>query len=223
MRARLRRLRGEERGYSLIELVVVMLILGIVISGLTTVFVSGSNAELDMNRRFQAQEQARLALDKIRGDIHCGTSATSGSSAAQAATINTYQALRINTTSCNAGTTTYVYWCVVPVTTTPVRYALYRTQSTAAPTSSTCTASDTSRQLVADYLINNAAFTTGTIPYQALQTVDVDFEVDVNPTTTTKDVYELKDSIVARDYVFNYSTPMKYCGTTGGCAVGSVP
>ena len=74
---------SDERGYTLVEMLVVMAILGVVIAGLTTVFVSGSRAELDMNRRFQAQQQARLALDRIRADLHCA-------SAAQVQTINSY-------------------------------------------------------------------------------------------------------------------------------------
>ena len=78
------RLRTARRaGFSLIELLVVMVILGVVLAGLTTAFVSGSKAETDLNRRFQAQQQARLALNRIRWDIHCA-------SAAQAQTIGTY-------------------------------------------------------------------------------------------------------------------------------------
>ncbi len=46
----LRRLRGE-RGYSLIEMLTVMVIMGVVMSSLTTVFVSASNSETDMNNR----------------------------------------------------------------------------------------------------------------------------------------------------------------------------
>src|SRR5437763_266578 len=66
---------GNERGYTMVEMLVVMSILSIVIAGLTTVFVSGGRAELDLNRRFQSQQQARLALDKIRVDLHCASSA----------------------------------------------------------------------------------------------------------------------------------------------------
>ena len=54
----------NEGGYTLVEMLVVMAILGVVISGLTTIFVSGSHAELDLNRRFQAQQQARLLQER---------------------------------------------------------------------------------------------------------------------------------------------------------------
>ena len=201
-----RRLRSES-GYSLIELVVVMVILGIVMAGLATIFVSGGNAELDLNRRFQAQQATRLALDRIRGDIACA-------SAAQSAAINTYPALRLNFTSCSVSTT-YVYWCIVTVSTVPPRYQLYRTTAAAAPTATTCTATDTSRILIADYLITSSnVFTTATVPNFALQTVSLDFPISVNY-KAGRDVYELKDAIVAGN-----STR---CLTVGGCAVASVP
>ena len=57
----------------MVEMITVMLIMSIVMTGITTVFVQGSNAELDMNNRFQAQTNARLGLDKIRKDIHCAS------------------------------------------------------------------------------------------------------------------------------------------------------
>lgn len=75
-RLRTLRLGRGEAGYSLTELLVVMTIMGVVMTGLTTVFVAASQAELDMNDRFQAQLNARVALDKLRRDIHCATSAS---------------------------------------------------------------------------------------------------------------------------------------------------
>lgn len=71
----LQRLSGE-RGYTLVEMITVMLIMSVVMTGITTVFVQGSNAELDMNNRFQAQTNARLALDKLRKDLHCSSAVT---------------------------------------------------------------------------------------------------------------------------------------------------
>jgi len=77
----LNRLR-DERAYTLVELITVMLIMSIVMTGISTVFVQGSNAELDMNQRFQAQTNARLALDTLRKDAHCGKWLTNPSSPA---------------------------------------------------------------------------------------------------------------------------------------------
>ena len=164
---------SDERGYTLVEMLVVMAILGVVISGLTTIFVSGSKAEMDMNRRFQAQQNARLALDKIRTDLHCA-------SAAQAQTINTYPGLKIAATNCS---TTTISWCVEPSALMPSRYALYRSTST----TSTCQATDTTRTIVADYLTTNSGvFTTATVPQNALELVQVDFPVTIVARNSTR-------------------------------------
>jgi prepilin-type N-terminal cleavage/methylation domain-containing protein len=202
-------LAAKEEGYTLVELLVVMLILGTVLAGLTTVFVGGSNAEIRLNRRFQAQQQARLALDRIRTDIHCA-------SAAQQQTIGTYTgSLKLAETSCYAYTasvppTPTVSWC--PVSVTATRYQLYRSTAT----SNICTSSDATRVLIADYLTTSSVFTTAAIPQNSLQTVGIDFKVSANTKTSTLDVYELTDSIVVGNY-----TPR--CNTNPTCAITAVP
>jgi prepilin-type N-terminal cleavage/methylation domain-containing protein len=60
-----------ERGYTMTELLVVMIILGVIVTSLATVFVSASRAEADQNLRFRAQQEARLALDQLRREGHC--------------------------------------------------------------------------------------------------------------------------------------------------------
>jgi prepilin-type N-terminal cleavage/methylation domain-containing protein len=88
MIGKLRRLLADERGYSLIELLQVTIILGVVLAALTALFVQASNAELDMNRRFQAQQQARVAVDRMRREIHCSSGiAPTGASASIAVTV----------------------------------------------------------------------------------------------------------------------------------------
>jgi prepilin-type N-terminal cleavage/methylation domain-containing protein len=199
-------LAATEEGYTLVELLVVMLILGTVMAGLTTVFVGGSNAEIRLNLRFQAQQQARLALDRIRTDIHCA-------SAAQAQTIGTYAgSIKLAETSCYAyAATPTVSWCPVSVTST--RYQLYRSTAT----SNVCTSSDATRVLIADYLTTSSnVFTTAAIPQNSLQTVGIDLKVSANTKTPTLDAYELTDSIVVGNY-----TPR--CNTNPTCAITAVP
>ena len=70
---RVRRLAGHERGYTLLELLTVMSILSVIVGALVTLFMRATNAELDMNRRFQAQQAGRLALDQMRREIHCAS------------------------------------------------------------------------------------------------------------------------------------------------------
>ena len=106
------RLRREE-GYSVVELLVVMVILTTVLTALSSVFVSGANAELDMNRRFEAQQGARVALDKLRREIHCASSA--------ATTPATGQAPMVTLTlpsQCPTGNGA-VSWCTVNVAASP--------------------------------------------------------------------------------------------------------
>jgi len=60
----------------LVELLTVTMILGVVLSGLTAVFVSAMNSQVDMNRRFTAQQEARVAVDKMRRELHCASDVT---------------------------------------------------------------------------------------------------------------------------------------------------
>jgi type II secretory pathway pseudopilin PulG len=74
---RVRAVRRDESGQTLTELLVVLVILVVVVGGLAQLFTSASNAEVDMNGRFQAQEQASLTLDQLRREIHCAAAVSS--------------------------------------------------------------------------------------------------------------------------------------------------
>jgi prepilin-type N-terminal cleavage/methylation domain-containing protein len=73
---RLRRRVTGQAGYTMLELLMVMAILGTVVGALTTLFIQATNAEFDMNRRFQAQQAARVAIDRMRREIHCASTIT---------------------------------------------------------------------------------------------------------------------------------------------------
>lgn len=81
MRARLVARARAESGFTLVELIGVLAILTIVLGALVTLFISGAKAELDLNDRFQAQQEARLAADRLRRDVHCATGITFSSGA----------------------------------------------------------------------------------------------------------------------------------------------
>ena len=176
---------GNERGYTMVEMLVVMSILGIVIAGLTSVFVSGGRAELDLNRRFQSHQEARLALDKIKVVLHCASSAEVDATAGY---------LKIAEDNCSS---THVTYCALTDPLMSSRYALYRTTNV---TSTRCTASDTNMVKIADYLTRNTGLWTFNAPDGLLELVQVDFPISVNP-NGTRDVYELKDAVVARNSV----------------------
>jgi len=83
---RARALRGAG-GYTMIELLAVLTIFLVVVSVLTALFVSGAKAELEANRRFQAQLSARVAFDQMRREIHCASSLTFTSAASVTITL----------------------------------------------------------------------------------------------------------------------------------------
>jgi prepilin-type N-terminal cleavage/methylation domain-containing protein len=182
----------EEQGYSLIELLVVMVILGIVVGGLTTVFVSGSKAELDMNKRFTAQQNARLALSQLRNDLHVACNADTTT---PGRLVLFPSAGSSSTPTCSA--TANVVWCATTSANNAARYALYQASA------SSC-ATPPSGKLYADYLTTNALFTKNTPAAGSKQRTSVTVDLPVNSNkassaTTSVDRYELKDTIVLRN------------------------
>ncbi len=186
--ALLRWLRGE-RGYSLIEMLIVMTIMGIVMGGLTTLFVQASNAELDMNNRFQAQLASRLGLDKLRREVHCASVATpAGSASAVTLTLPAY---------CKTGSGS-ITWCTRNIATN--RYGLYRVVGT------TCVGG----VLWADFLVSSSTaptcgsptalciFNYTTQSTSSLAKLHVDLPVNVKPAKTVER-YELVDDIALRN------------------------
>jgi prepilin-type N-terminal cleavage/methylation domain-containing protein len=71
----LRTLRSQA-GYTMLELLMVLAILGTITGAITTLFIQATNAEFEMNRRFQAQQSARVAIDKMRREVHCASAIT---------------------------------------------------------------------------------------------------------------------------------------------------
>jgi prepilin-type N-terminal cleavage/methylation domain-containing protein len=175
---RLRRLRPlrDERGYSLVELLTAMVIMGIVLGGLTQIFVSGSKAENDMNARFRAQQDARLSLDRIRRDVHCASDVTP------------YSQSSATLVSAGCGNVT---WCTAAVGASTTRYRLYR------QTGSTCGSAGGS--LVADYLLSANVFTAFTHPTGSLAALTIDFPISVKGSKVGR--YELKDTIYLRNSI----------------------
>jgi prepilin-type N-terminal cleavage/methylation domain-containing protein len=61
-----------DAGFTLTEMLVVMAILGVILAGLTQLLVSALHSQTDQTVRAQGQQDARLALAKLRREIHCG-------------------------------------------------------------------------------------------------------------------------------------------------------
>jgi prepilin-type N-terminal cleavage/methylation domain-containing protein len=136
LRSRLKR----EDAFTLPELLTVLAILGTVLTAITTIFVSGTHAENDMNNRFQAQQTARVALSKLRRDIRCANVAvTQASGSSLTLTLPT---------GCKTGQGS-ITWSAVPLGTN--RYGLFRCPAT------TC---DATGAKWADYLTSDPGTTT---------------------------------------------------------------
>jgi prepilin-type N-terminal cleavage/methylation domain-containing protein len=210
----------DESGFTLVELVVTCALLSVVLGAITTVFIAGSHAELNLNTRFRAQETARVALTLIRKDARnaCVANVVSGTSVSFA-TAKVDQSVTPSidpTTACGktVGTNlTMVTWCVLASPTSINQYALYR------DTSSTCTSSS---KLVADNLVNNlsgfTAFFTSptTIRYGELQSVDVDLPVKIPSSGNgVGQAYRLTQRVALRNTVWP--------ATAGTACSGSVP
>jgi prepilin-type N-terminal cleavage/methylation domain-containing protein len=186
--ARLQRARTHlacERGITLIEVMMTMLILGLVLASLTGVFVSASHAELDLSRRFQAQEQARLALDKLRRELHCASSLPSVSASTITITLPSY-------CQTGSGSLQTVMWCV---TGTSAPYSLYRI----APSTGTCTGGTK----WAGWLVSSTWFSWPTSPPSTahLVTLHVDLPVNLrqNATASSPGTFDLYDDIALRN------------------------
>ena len=186
-RPRLLRALREQRGYSLIEMLIVLSITSVVMGALTVLFIQASNAELDTNNRFQAQQTARLALDKMRREVHCASMATpAGQSSSVTLTLPNY---------CKTGNGS-ITWCTRNVSTN--RYALYRVVG------STCSGG----VKWADYLVPTSSapdcsgalciFTYTAQSTASLAKLHVDFPVNVKPSKSVE-LYELADDIVLRN------------------------
>jgi prepilin-type N-terminal cleavage/methylation domain-containing protein len=190
-----RRRLGAEHGYSLSEMLVVMVILGIVLGALTQLFVSGSTAQVDMTRRFEAQQNMRLSLDKLRREIHCADNVTGTLPTPLAPTSSLSISLGSYCPSNGTGAAAQITWCTKdkngnapPGVGAP--YSLWRYSG------STC--SGTGRKS-ADYLTVHQIFTAYAAPVGGnLGTLSVNLPVDLDP-NDAKQRYVLQDDIVLRN------------------------
>jgi type II secretory pathway pseudopilin PulG len=195
----IRRLRAE-RGYSVIELLIVMMILGTVIGGLVAVFARAINAESDQNRRFQAQQDSRLALDKLRSEIHGGcTVANPSAYNTPVSSVTVYMGSDL----CVAGTST-VTWCTVA---SNGQYALYRILSTSCTGATQKVAQNLTSANIFTYLPPNSHVTTLNGGAGGIVTADgsstlarLHVDLTVNPSAAkVRKPFRLLDDIVMRN------------------------
>jgi Tfp pilus assembly protein PilW len=177
--------RRGEAGYGLVELIAVTTMFLIIMTALTTLFASGAKAELDLNRRFEAQQNARLALDKIRRELHCSNGITATNDLALPATPVT--AIKVSLAAhcpTAGGTATTVVYDTALVSAN--RWELRRTKA-GGPT-----------VRIADHLMNDDVFTYLAESTESRAKLHVDLPVNVNPNEGWKQ-WRLVDDIVLRN------------------------
>jgi prepilin-type N-terminal cleavage/methylation domain-containing protein len=146
---------GGEGGYSLVEMLVVLAILGVVLGGVVTLFTAGIKSDSDQNQRFQAQQDTRLALDKLRRDVHPACTISTPS------TYNTWASsvtLYYPTDSCASGTHS-VTWCTAASGT---KFVLQRVVATSCTGSLVTIASSLTSGSIFAYIPPNSHLATST-------------------------------------------------------------
>jgi prepilin-type N-terminal cleavage/methylation domain-containing protein len=200
--ARLRARLAQEDGMTLIELLTTMSILGVVITGILVMFVSGLRATTDLNTRFQAQQNARLALSSLRNEIGAACSVTIGNVSSPLEGSGSQMKLVIadpagGANACSSNTTT-VFWCAASAS-GAAPFGLYR--STAATCSSTSGVQRAGSLKCAGLPLTgctSAVFARNTPASTTRPTVTVTFPVEAN-LTNTHGLYTLSDTITARN------------------------
>lgn len=193
MRNAITRARSE-RGYTLVELIIVMIILLLIVGGLADGFASATKAEVDQSNRASDQQNARQALERMRLDIHCALSAQPASPILDGSGNTTGYLLTLPQPNpgCPGVQTTgaaSVQWCTVEQT--PTRYKLFRSLVD-------CTVpADATFQV--DYVTQANIWPATTCTSGEYPTVGVDMPVNRNPVTRPGRTYELKDAIAIRN------------------------
>lgn len=72
LRARLR----PQSGFTLVEMLVTMVVMGFVMGGLVNIFISGSRASSDGQARLTSQQNVNVALTRLEYDARCAQSAS---------------------------------------------------------------------------------------------------------------------------------------------------
>jgi type II secretory pathway pseudopilin PulG len=197
---------SQEAGMTLVELIVVVACLGAVVGGVTTLFSSGINADGDQTRRFGAQQDARVAMDRLTREAHAACSISAYS------TYNTPLStvtLWFPSGSTCASSTTSVTWCT---TASGSQWVLNRVVGTSCSGTLQVFSRNLRTATPFVYLPPSSHFVTSTslglgtsTSYvvtqdgsSSLPRLYVDLPVNTKP-SVSHDLYELKDAVALRN------------------------
>jgi prepilin-type N-terminal cleavage/methylation domain-containing protein len=173
---------STEVGFTLVELLMVMVITGLVLTGIITLYLSGVSTQAKLAARFQAETALHVGLNKMRTDVHLACSQT-----AQSAT-----SVTLWDPPCDG--TNVVTWCTQGSGSV---YGLYRV------TGSTCTGGTkygdflTSGSIFS-YLGPNVTNTTPSTGSNVLPRVHVDMTVNATPSVSSNR-FHIVDDLVFRN------------------------
>ena len=156
-----------------------MAILGLVLAGLAAMFQAGVRAEVRTNKQFQAQLNARMALDRMRRELHCAN-AISAPNGTPVATI------AVTLPDSCPGTATSVSYASLAISTG--RWQLTRAADAGTPI------------VVADYLTTSTPFTYYIPAVGTLGRLRVDLPVNLDLAYAGTD-WRLEDDIVLRNTI----------------------
>ena len=193
LRALVRRTQRGEGGYSLVELVVTMAILGTVLGGLATIFESGIHSQSDLDARFQSEVQLNTSMIKLRREAHNACGLKIGNTTSMI-TLNMPDGLSHQPPDTPCTVPVPETWCTVGSGT---RYALWRIDN-----STTCVTTGGNAKKYADFITTGAVFTSFTaenLTIGTLARLHVHFPIGIKANGSTSTVYQLDDDIVFRN------------------------
>jgi type II secretory pathway pseudopilin PulG len=192
MGARIRARLTREEGQSLVEMITTMAMLGFVMAAVAALFVSGLHAQTDMDLRFQAQQNARLALTSMRSDIRNSCMAPQVYSTAASTTVlasGVFGGKVVLASACSGGAaTSNITWCADSAS-GAAPFGLYR------QTGTSCAYNTGVKR--ADQLTTNAVFALATTSGVRPE-LTISFPVDAN-LSSTEGKYTLGDTVMARN------------------------
>jgi prepilin-type N-terminal cleavage/methylation domain-containing protein len=203
VREKIRARLAGEGGFTLVELLVTLVLMGIVMGAVTASFASAFTGETRNFASATNEENARLALDRLRMDIHCSNIAN-GATANPSLDGGYIFVLSEITTSAGAASCpklgsgvdsngeAWVSWCTIYVA--PNRYRLYR------ETVQDC--DGTAATFMVDYITRPNIWDThqNCSPTAWQQYVGVDLITNVDPNSGQNTYeYDLHDAIGLRN------------------------
>ena len=175
-------------GYTLVELLIVMAILGIILGGIGGALVSGQRAQNDTNARVAAQGAARTALDRFEFEARCASYGT---------ILNSGAGVALTMPSQCPHATGNIAWCVSGGVLT--RYS----------GSSTCSGASIA------YIDSVTTPTPFSLIWGTSNLPRLQIALAVNTTGRSSDTFRLNDAIAMRNQVISLGDPSPTTGTVG--------